>query len=211
MKPKLNNLATERRGGVAVSPTDPIPERYYVQSYDDRATRHRKYVWYKAWCKARKLECVPLDGMIADLHKPDKNDPIPEWYYIQDGDTEPQIQVKRKYYKDWCKRRGIPFEPLPNMGWGRTYTPKNKAEKKQPSIDKAICDLNKPRWHDTCTTYQDTEKRLAELVQMRDNCHEHTKWQELQSEINALRVKMQSWANEKADRKYTLLTASLQC
>lgn len=194
---KLDSLAA-RRGRRAVSPTDPIPQRYYIQPYDDRARRHKKYLWYRAWCKARKLECTPLPGMITDLQKCDKDDPIPEWYFVQAGDTREQIQHKRTNYRLWCKRRGIPFEPLPGMD----------LEPLKPC--KRIKDPQKPRWHDTCTTYQDTEKRLAELVQMRDNCHEHTKWQELQSQINALRVKLQSWANEKADHIYFFSTTNIQ-
>ncbi len=188
--------ALTRLGGRTSSPNDQIPLRYYVQPTDSRATRYQKCQLYKQWCKCRGLEFKPLEGMVYEVKKPSPDDPIPEGYYIQPSDTTAQIRVKRNSYKAWCKKRGIEYKPLPNM-----------ASKYQPtkcSPSHANADILKPKYHENCTTYQDAEFRLAELTAMRDRETDTAKWQSLQSEINALRVKFYSWQNDEfsADSYY---------
>lgn len=199
----LPSLETHHSGGKVVSPNDPIPLRYYIQPGDSQAARNRKYHCYWCWCRARRIEFKPLEGMtFITKTKPSPNDPIPESYYIQPDDTAAQIRNKRSAYKQWCKRRGIKYEPLPNM------TPKEKPKAQPPTPKRTLyhanADILKPKYHENCTTYQDAEFRLTELTAMRDREKDTAKWQSLQSEINALRVKLYSWQNDEfsADSYY---------
>lgn len=202
MKTHLANLATHNGSGgnsVALAVNPEIPEKYYILPTDSPERRKQKREHYRVWCYRRHIEFVPLPGMpplrIYDKAKTaSKDDPIPEKYYILPTDDKMARDRKRHAYRFWCSYRGIECKPLPcNYPLPHDTKPKTQAEKPQ-----------KPRWHDTCTTYQAAEKRLAELVKMRDNCHEHNQWQALQSEINALRCKLLSWCNEKGDKHFSI-------
>ncbi len=207
-KLQLENLSVHNSGGFKTAQlfNGDIPEQYYILPTDSHKRIMQKMHNYRSWCWRRDIEFHPLPGMPEPKRRfgLSKDDPIPESYYILPTDTEAQIHCKKTCFQDWCRRRGIEYHPLPGMD------KKSKPQPKPQPQPKEIYDLSKPRWHDTCTTYQDTAERLAELVKMRDNCHEHTKWQELQSQINALRVKMQSWCNEKADRHYSIAMKETQ-
>ena len=209
MNTHLVNLATHNGSGgnsVALTINPEVPERFHILPTDSHERRKQKREYYRKWCKRRGIEFVPLPGMpIAHQGKNiSKDDPIPQSFYVLPTDDAKQMRSKYNCYKDWCKRRGIEYHPLPGMPKGTPLAGMQRTLRMPQCKPLTEAELQKPRWHDTCTTYQAVEERLAELVQMRDNCHEHNQWQALQSEINALRCKMLSWSNEKGDKHFSI-------
>lgn len=209
MKTVLQDMNNPHAGGTSSTRllNHVVPQRYFVNDHDTHEQRLRKTKLYAQWCKARKMPVELLPGMIAPKPRVSPDDPIPPKYYPKENDTLYTQRGKYYAFKDWCNARGIEFHPLPGM---YVPNPKHQPNRHMPTAAEAAANrkaINKPKWHERNTYYDELQVKLTELCKQRDECQDYDRWQELQTQINVLRVKCQSWQNEKADRKNVSVNA----